>query len=104
MTTHALQDRRQSSIHISDESVARIAAAISQDKGHTDCRFSDIELDDMREAVNFVKNFNVAMRDSRTVVRRFFLVASLTAGSGYMVYGYWAKITDTIRKLITNTP
>lgn len=92
-------ERREARI-LSDHDVAAIAKAINTH--HEGCRFIDIKAEDLRAMVESHKKFNVAMDDSKTVARRFFLILVLTAISGYAIYGYWAKIGDHIKKAIAN--
>jgi len=40
------------------------------------------------------------MDDNRTVVRRFVLVLILTGVAGTTIYGYWAKFTDAVKKVV----
>lgn len=85
---------------MSDFDVEAIAKAINT--RHESCKFKDIEPGDLKAMVESHKKFNHAMDDSKAVVRRFFLVLVLTGISGYAIYGWWAKIVDTVKKVASN--
>jgi hypothetical protein len=92
-------ERREARI-LSDYDVEAIAVALSN---HRDaCKFGDIEPGDLKAMVDSHKKFNLAMDDSKTIARRFFLVLIMAAISGYAVNGYWAKVVEHVKKAVSN--
>ena len=89
---------------LSESDLSKIIEAVKTSAYHEHCRFGDIEPEDLRAMVEAHKRFNSAMTDSKTVVRRFFLVLVLTGISGYAVIGWWSKIVDTAKKAVTGGP
>jgi len=116
-----LRPRRRNNLTNEDlDAIAAIIEATHRSRRHEaeDCRFGRISTEDLNNMVSAFKGINpddlknmisafnkftVVMADNRTVVRRFFLVLVLTGVSGLTIYGYWAKITDTVKKAITGS-
>jgi hypothetical protein len=70
----------------------------TKEKNHS-CRFTSISPDDLRMMVDAHKNFNLAMTDSKKVVRRFFIVVVLSVASGLTVQGFWSRIASFIKNI-----
>jgi DNA replication initiation complex subunit (GINS family) len=85
------------------ENITSIFESIVHKRTHNDasCRFYGIKPADLKSMVDSFKKFSVAMDDSRSIVRKFILIAILTALSGFAAYGYWSKVTETAKKMLT---
>ena len=84
------------------EAITAIVEAVVYKQQHTDmnCRFAAIQPGDLKAMVDAHKKFTIMMDDNRTVVRRFVLVLILTGVAGTTIYGYWAKFTDAVKKVV----
>jgi len=94
--------RRNSLTNEDLNAITAIVETIIYKKQHTDisCRFAAIQPDDLKAMVDAHKKFTIIMDDNRAVVRRFFLVLVLTGVAGTTIYGYWAKVTEAIKKVV----
>jgi len=96
------QRRRNSLTNEDLDAISAIVEATLRHRRHddADCRFSGITPEDLKAMVEAHKKFNAAMDDSKSIVRRFVVVLILTSISGVAIYGWWAKLTDTVKKSI----
>ena len=95
--------RRRNSLTNEDlDAITAIIEAIIYKQQHNDihCRFAAIQPGDLKAMVDAHKKFTIMMDDNRTVIRRFFLFLILTGVAGTTIYGYWAKFTDAVKKVV----
>jgi hypothetical protein len=97
-------DHQPDGRRFSDSDIEALVSALKKSQDYHICRFSDIEPGDLKAVVDSHRKINEALDDSKTVVRRFFLVLVLTGLSGYAVYGWWAKVVDVVKKSIPGGP
>jgi len=77
--------------NLTDADVANIVNALNDSK-HTECRFGDIEVDDLKEAVQFYKNFNKLMADSGSTIWKTVLVLGVGGVCSLLLLGFWTKV------------
>ena len=92
-STHPTKERR--SRNLTENDIDEIVRRVNLSR-HLDCRFDNIEEEDLQEAVKFYKNFNKLISDSGTTIWRAFLVLGLTTAMGLIVLGIYAKIKQGI--------
>ena len=76
---------------LTDEDVGKIIKAFQQVEDHK-CRFTDIDPSDLRHSVEFFKNVNIAMADTRSIIRKTLLVLFITGLVSLVSFGVWEKI------------
>jgi len=97
---HKYQKRRNSLTDDDLDGIWAIVDAVLKQHAHNteNCRFGDITPADLKAMVEAHKSFNAAMKDSKTVVRRFIIIAMLGGATGIAIYGWWSKVVDTVKK------
>lgn len=71
---------------LTDRDVELIVCALDQKKYH-ECRFSSIEEEDLRAAVDFYKNFNKVMSESGSTLRKTVIAIGVTGTISALVVG-----------------
>jgi uncharacterized membrane protein YecN with MAPEG domain len=77
---------------LSDEDITAIVEEI--DRQHLSCRYGDIPVQDMKEAVRFFKNFNETIESSKSVMWKTFIVIFSTGFITFLGWAIIAKIRD----------
>ncbi len=92
-----MNDRRK----FTDDDVKHFAAAIvSALKEHeTNCRFRGIDVQELNDAVSFIRNFNLAMADSRKTVRNTIIKLVIGALAALVMFGAGVQIKKIIGPL-----
>lgn len=84
-------EHNRRSKNLTEEDLTNIVHAINKSRIH-ECRFTTIEEEDLRAAVDFYKNFNSIINDSKKTVRRTLLILMLTAICGLVFTGFLLKV------------
>jgi len=85
---------------ISEEDISAIVSALRTSQGaECVCRFDDITVDDMREAIKFAKNMNEAMESSRRVVWKTVLILGTTLILSLLGWGIVKEIGAGLGKM-----
>lgn len=80
---------------ISDADIERIVERLIEKRQHADdCRFDDVSVDDLREAVLFAKNFNHAMSSSKKLVWNTILVLGVGGVFTLICIGFVMKVKE----------
>jgi len=77
--------------NLTEEDLANIVNALNENRKH-ECRFVGIEDEDLRAAIDFYKNINAILTDSKATIRRTLLVIILTAICGFTAAGVILRI------------
>lgn len=101
---HSHFHRRRKNLTEEDlDSVADILEEILRQRsnyGESHCRFINISPADLKAMVEAHKKFSAAMDDSKVIVRRFIILSILTGMGGIAIFGWWAKVVDTVKKAL----
>jgi len=89
MTPPAEHNRR--SKNLTEEDLVNIVNALNESRRH-ECRFVGIEDGDLKAAIDFYKNINAILTDSKATIRRTLLVLILTTICGFTAAGVILKI------------
>lgn len=88
MTTESSTPRRRN--NLTDEDIQKIVTAIN---GHEQsCKFDGVSPDDLKEAVEFYKNFNELMKNSKKTVLDTFLKLGVGAICSLLLLGLLVKL------------
>lgn len=77
---------------LTDDDIKAIVAAL-ETSNHR-CRFQTIEEEDLREAVDFYKNFNRACKETSSTIRRTMVVLGITGVITLISMGLVAKFKE----------
>lgn len=75
---------------LTDDDVTKLVTALRPEI-HV-CRFGDIDPDDMRHSVEFFKNVNAAMTDTKSIIRKTLIVLFIGGIVSLVGLGVWEKI------------
>jgi hypothetical protein len=77
-------------VPLTDDDIKKLVDALKTE-GHV-CRFSDIDPSDLRHSVEFFKNVNEAMNDTRNIIRKTLIVLFIGGLVSLVSFGVWEKI------------
>lgn len=87
MTAESSTPRRRN--NLTDEDIQKIVTAIN---GHDqNCKFTGVDPDDLKEAIEFYKNFNELMKNSKKTVFDTLLKLGVGAICALLLLGLLAK-------------
>lgn len=89
-----IEERRQRVL--TDDDIQAIALEIITARS-TVCHLEKIDPDELREAVNFYKNINAILADSKRTVRKTIITMLVVVCSGLIVLGFWEKARTIIK-------
>jgi hypothetical protein len=93
MTPPAPSQERRQGRTLSDADIKLIVEEMNRFRYH-DCRFDTIQLEDLKEAVKFYKNFNEIMSDSKRTILKTLLSISVVGLLTVIIIGAAAKMRD----------
>jgi hypothetical protein len=79
--------------NFTDADIEAIVEAINRSK-HLDCRFEDINHEDLQEAVKFYKNVNIALAETKSTVRKTVISLLITGVFIIVCIGAAVKLKD----------
>lgn len=89
---HEYKEKRKMALTPADiEAIAQAVHKLQLDDDHH-CRFGQLDPKQVASAMEFFVKFNAAMEDSKKTVRRWLIIAFLTALAGLVGMGFWEKV------------
>lgn len=80
---------------LTDADVVALAKELDRIRSH-ECRFDELDPDDLREAIDFYKNFNRIMDEAKFTTFKVVLTLGVTGLAALLVLGLSAKLRGFI--------
>ena len=61
---------------------------------HDKCKFTDISVEDLEEAIKFYKNFNKVVEEGKITLWKTIIIGLTTGTGGLILLGIWHKIKE----------
>ena len=82
---------------LSDDDIKKLAGQLTEHIDisiHDKCKFTDISLEDLEEAIKFYKNFNRVMEEGKLTLWKTLVIGLTTGTTGLMLLGIYHKFKD----------
>ena len=83
-----------------DNLLSMFKAVIETRDNNHPCRFPTIDPEDLRVLVDTHRSLQLALNDTKKVIRRFFVIIFLSAATGLTVGGFWARIKQIVEGIV----
>ena len=82
---------------LSEDDIKKLAVQLTEHIDisiHDKCKFTDISVEDLEEAIKFYKNFNKIVEEGKITLWKTIIIGLTTGTSGLILLGIWHKIKE----------